>query len=47
MGDQPRYWDLVDRMNFPALPVQHPLYDKEQGMRFGNGASSVSTSADG
>jgi serine/threonine protein kinase/Flp pilus assembly protein TadD len=45
MGDQPRYWDLVDRMKFPALPVQHPFYEKEQAIRFGRGASSVSISA--
>ena len=35
MGDQPRYWDLVDRMKFPALPIEHPFHEKEQQMRFG------------
>jgi len=35
MGDQPRYWDIVDRMKFPALPIEHPFHEKEQQMRFG------------
>ena len=46
MGDQPRYWDLVDRMKFPALPIQHPFHEKEQVMRYGRTASSGSTVAD-
>jgi tetratricopeptide (TPR) repeat protein len=41
MGDQPRYWEIVDRMKFPALPIEHPFHEKEQQMRFGK------TSADG
>jgi len=45
MGDQPRYWDLVDRMKFPALPIQHPFYEKEQEMRFAKGAPSVTQQA--
>jgi tetratricopeptide (TPR) repeat protein len=35
MGDQPRYWEIVDLMKFPALPIEHPFHEKEQQMRFG------------
>jgi len=37
MEDQPRYWDIVDRMKFPALPIEHEFYEIEQQMRFGKG----------
>ena len=42
-GDQPRYWDLVEKMKFPALPIQHPFYEKEQEMRYGRTPASGST----
>jgi tetratricopeptide (TPR) repeat protein len=35
MGDQPRYWEIVDLMKFPALPIEHPFHEKERQMRFG------------
>jgi tetratricopeptide (TPR) repeat protein len=37
MGDEPRYWELVDQLNFPPLPYSHLYYEKEQQMRFGKG----------
>ena len=36
-GNEPRYWSVVNKMNFPALPVSHPYHKKEQEMRFGKG----------
>jgi hypothetical protein len=35
MGEDPRYWSLVDRLKFPPLPYYHRYYEKEQAMRFG------------
>jgi len=31
----PRYWDLMRRMNFPPLPPEHPGYADEQAQRAG------------
>jgi len=36
-GKDPRYWELIDQMNFPALPPEHPYYAMEQKLRFGKG----------
>jgi len=44
-ADQPRYWEVVDRLVLPGLPVEHPYHEKELQMRFGKGVSSISTSA--
>ena len=33
-AEQPRYWDLIDQMKLPALPIEHPFHVKEQQMRF-------------
>ena len=35
LEDHPGYWDLVDRMNYPQFPLDHPFYEKERMMRFG------------
>ena len=34
LADHPGYWELVDRMKYPQLPVDHPFHDKELQMRF-------------
>ena len=34
MGDDPRYWELVNHLKFPPLPFYHRYYEKEQMMRF-------------
>ena len=36
-GRDPRYWQLIDQLKFPALPLYHPSYELEQEMRFGGG----------
>ena len=36
LSDESRYWDLVDAMKFPELPVYHEYYGKEQSMRAAN-----------
>jgi tetratricopeptide (TPR) repeat protein len=41
MGDEPRYWELVDQLNFPPLPYSHLYYEKEQQMRFGKGEDDM------
>ena len=33
-GGNRRYWGLVERMGFPALPVYHEFYELEQALRF-------------
>jgi len=45
-GDDPRYWAVIDRLNFPALPIYHPYYDKEQAMRFGKRSGKQSMVVD-
>jgi serine/threonine protein kinase/tetratricopeptide (TPR) repeat protein/WD40 repeat protein len=39
--DDPRYWDLVERMNFPPLPLDHPLYAKEQKWKIKRAAKQM------
>ena len=34
LSDHPGYWDLIQRMNYPALPINHPFFAKEQSIRF-------------
>ena len=34
LGDEDRYWDIIDQMRFPALPVESEFYDQEQRVRF-------------
>ena len=34
-GDDRRYWDLVEDIGFPALPIGHPYREKEQELRYG------------
>lgn len=34
-SNEPRYWAVVEKMNFPALPISHSFHDKEQEMRYG------------
>ena len=34
-GHEPRYWQLIDQLKFPALPLNHASYELEQEMRFG------------
>ena len=46
MSDQARYWDLVEKMEFPALPFEHEFYEKEQEMRYGRTPASRSTAID-
>ncbi len=36
LGDDPRYWSLVDSMQFPELPVYHRHHQQEQRMRARN-----------
>jgi len=43
-GEEPRYWDIIDEMNFPPLPIDHPYYDVEQRMRFGKRSGTASAS---
>ena len=45
-ADQPRYWEVVDRLALPGLPIEHPYHEKELQMRFGKGLSSLSTSTE-
>jgi hypothetical protein len=43
LRQDPRYWDLMRRMNFPPFPPEHPGYAEEQAqlhMRKGVGSSS-------
>ena len=46
LGGDPRYWALIDRMKFPALPMEHSFYDKEQQMRYGRPPASGPTVTD-
>ena len=43
VSDSPRFWALIDRLNFPALPVEHQHHALEQRMRFGKGPASGAT----
>ena len=40
-GRDPRYWQLIDQLKFPSLPLSHPSYELEQGMRFGKGDAAA------
>ena len=33
-GEEPRYWAIIDRLGFPALPIDHRYHELEQRMRF-------------
>jgi len=35
LAEHPGYWALVDRMGYPQFPLDHPLYEEERKMRFG------------
>lgn len=35
LADHPGYWNLVNRMNYPQFPIDHPFHEKELKMRFG------------
>ena len=34
LSDHEGYWDLVQKMDYPALPINHRFYGKEQSIRF-------------
>ena len=34
VAESPRYWELIARMNFPALPHDHPFHEQEQQFRW-------------
>jgi TolB-like protein/Tfp pilus assembly protein PilF len=46
-SEKPDYWTLVDQLDFPPLPSEHPYYETEQRMRYGKdgGISSSATNA--
>ncbi|MDA7510639.1 protein kinase [Verrucomicrobia bacterium] len=37
LSDHAGYWNLIQKMNYPALPIDHPFFAMEQSMRFRNG----------
>ena len=41
-ANQPRFWELTDRLGFPGLPLEHPLYDLEQELRYGRDSPTAS-----
>ena len=34
MANEPAYWELVHEMKYPNFPINHPLYELEQKMRY-------------
>lgn len=38
LADEPRYWALVEQLDFPPLPLQHASYRKEQEIRYDRSA---------
>jgi serine/threonine protein kinase/tetratricopeptide (TPR) repeat protein len=47
MADTKGFWKLISDMGYPALPFDHPYYEKEQEMRYGVGSSVADVSASG
>ena len=45
LGDEPRYWALIGRMNYPAFPIGHPYREREQAIRFGTAEDGPKASA--
>ena len=33
LQNEQRYWDLIEKMNYPALPDGHPFQEIEENMR--------------
>ncbi|MGB0581123.1 MAG: hypothetical protein ACPGVU_15610, partial [Limisphaerales bacterium] len=36
LADHRGYWDLIERMDYPRFPIDHPFHDKEKVMRSRN-----------
>ena len=38
----PRYWDLIERINFPPFPTEHPGYAEDQAWKIRKASESPS-----